>query len=168
LIEDISLVTRAAFQDAGDSIVLVETVNRQVGKVDLEEERAIHNFISMAIRDRLVKSAHDLSEGGFAVALAECCYSNFHRGAVGAELGVPSHLELVRDLFGEFTTRVILSTTSPVELCRRAELAGLKSYELGKVGGNRLILNYEGERVVDIAIDELESAWRQGLPKLLS
>jgi phosphoribosylformylglycinamidine synthase len=168
LIEDISLVTRSAFQDAGDSIVLVETVNRQVGRIDLEEERAIQNFISAAIRDGLVKSAHDISEGGFAVALAECCYSNFHRGAVGAEVRVPSHLELVKDLFGEFTTRVLLSTTNAVELCKRAEQVSLTSYDLGKVGGKRLILNYETERAVDVAIDELESAWRQGLPKLLS
>jgi len=168
LIEDISLVTRSAFQDSGDSIVFVETVNRLVGRIDLEDERAIQNFISTAIRDGLVKSAHDISEGGLAVALAECCYSNFHRGAVGAEVRIPSHLEVVKDLFGEFTTGVLLSTIHAAELCRRAEQVGLKSYDLGKVGGNRLILNYEGERAVDIAMDELESAWRQGLPKLLS
>ncbi|HYR90767.1 MAG TPA: phosphoribosylformylglycinamidine synthase subunit PurL [Terriglobia bacterium] len=168
LIEDISLVTRSAFQDSGDSIVLVETVNRLVGRIDLEDERAIQNFISTAIRDSLVKSAHDVSEGGFAVALAESCYSNFHRRAVGAEVRVPSHLELVKDLFGEFSTRVLLSTANAAELCSRADQMGLKSHDLGKVGGNRLILNYEGERVVDIAMDELETAWRQGLPKLLS
>src|SRR5262249_42466127 len=71
LIEDLSLVTRSSFQDAGDSIVLVEPVNRLVGRVNLDDERAVQIFVSSAIRDRLVKSAHDVSEGGLAVAIAE-------------------------------------------------------------------------------------------------
>jgi acyl-CoA synthetase (NDP forming) len=54
------------------------------------------------------------------------------------------------------------------ELVKRAGQMGLKAYELGRAGGKRFILNYENERVVDLAMDELESAWRQGLPKLLS
>ena len=45
---------------------------------------------------------------------------------------------------------------------------GLNCYELGKIGGRRLTMTYEGERVVDLPIDELEAAWRQGLSKLLA
>jgi phosphoribosylformylglycinamidine synthase II len=171
IVDDLSLVTRSSFRDPGDSIVMIETISRLVGKVNLEDERAIQNLVSTAIRDGLVKSAHDVSEGGLAVALAECCYSNIHRGPIGAEVQVPSHLELRKDLFGEFTTRVLLSTHNAAELAeiiRRAGQIGLNGHDLGKVGGNRLILHYEGERAVDIGIDELESAWRQGLPKLLS
>jgi phosphoribosylformylglycinamidine synthase len=168
LIEDLSLVTRSSFQNTGDSVVLVETVTRLVGKVNLEEERAIQIFVSAAIRDGLVKSAHDVGEGGLAVAVAECCYSNIRRGAVGAEIRVPSQMELVKDLFGEFTTRILLSTANAAELSRRAEQSGLKACDLGRVGGDRLILNYEGVHAVDLAISELESAWRQALPKLLS
>jgi hypothetical protein len=80
---------------------------------------------------------------------------------------IPSHLELVKDLFGEVTTRVILSTTNPRELLKRAGQMGLNVYDLGKTGGKRLTLSYESERIVDIGMDELESAWRQGLAKLL-
>src|SRR5215831_18231591 len=104
LVDDLSLVTRSWFQNAGDSIVLVEPVARVTGKVNLEEERALQSFISAVIHDRLVKSAHDLSEGGLAVALAECCYSNVHRSAIGAEVNVPSHLEIRKDLFGEVSS----------------------------------------------------------------
>ena len=136
--------------------------------VNLEDEQAIHNLVSSAIRGGLVQSAHDLSEGGLAIALAECCYSNLHRGAVGAEIKVPSRLEVKKDLFGEVSSRVLLSTSSVPELRKRAESMGLNFYDLGKVGGKRLILNYEGVSAVDIGIDELESAWRQALPKLLS
>ena len=73
-----------------------------------------------------------------------------------------------KDLFGEVSTRVLLSTTNAPELRKRAEPMGLNFYDIGKVGGNRLILQYESVRAIDIAIDELEAAWRQALPKLLS
>jgi phosphoribosylformylglycinamidine synthase len=168
LVEDISLVTRSSFRKAGDFIVLVEPVTRSVGKVNLEDERAVQNLVAPAIRDRLIYSAHDLSEGGLGVALAECCYSNLGRAAIGAEVTVPSHLEVRKDLFGEFTSCVILTTSHVPELRKRAEEMGLKFYDLGKVGGNRLILNYESVRIIDVAVDELESAWSEGLPKLLS
>jgi len=168
LIEDISFVTSSSFQDEGDSIVLIEPVQRLVGKVNLEEERALQSFIAWVIRKRLVKSAHDLSEGGLAVALAECCYSTLRRGPIGAEVQIPSHLEIRKDLFGEVSSRVLLTTNNPLALRSQAQDAGLNAYELGKVGGKRLILHYEGMRAVDLAIEELESAWRQALPKLLS
>jgi hypothetical protein len=61
-----------------------------------------------------------------------------------------------------------LSTTSVSELRRRAESSGLSFYHLGEAGGKRLIFQYEGVRAVDIAIDDLETAWRQAVPKLLS
>jgi phosphoribosylformylglycinamidine synthase len=168
LIEDIGFVTGSSFVAEGESIVLIEPVNRLVGKVNLEDERALQDVVASAIRDGLLKSAHDISEGGLAVALAECCYSTLHRSAIGAEIQTPSHLEIRRDLFAEISTRVLLTTADPSGLRKRAESVGLNSYELGKVGGKRLILHYEGVQVVDIAIDELESAWRQALPKLLS
>jgi phosphoribosylformylglycinamidine synthase len=168
LIEDISFVTNSAFQEAGDAILLVESVSRLVGAVNLDEERAIQNLVADAIRDRLVKSAHDVSEGGLAVALAECCYSTLARDAIGAEVQIPSRLEVLKDLFGERSCRVLLSTRNAGELAKRAKQIGLNCYELGNVGGKRLTMVYEGERVVDMPIDELELAWRQGLPKLLT
>jgi phosphoribosylformylglycinamidine synthase len=168
LIEDISLVTKSSFQDAGDSIVLVESVNRLVGKVNLEEEQAVQYLVAAAIRDRLVKSAHDVSEGGLVVALAECCFSTLHRGPIGADVRIPSHLEVLKDLFGESATRVVLSVKNAAEMMRRAGQMGLNCQELGKVGGTRLIMTYESERVIDLPVGELEAVWRQGLPKLLS
>jgi phosphoribosylformylglycinamidine synthase len=168
LIEDLSYVTSSSFRDAGDTIVLVETIGRLVGKVNLDDERALQNCVSEAIRTRLVKSAHDISEGGLAVALAECCFSNIHRQAVGADVHVPSHMEVCKDLFGEYSSRIILTTISPGELETKARQAGLELFRLGRVGGDRLILRYENDVAVDISIVALESAWRHALPKLLS
>ncbi len=164
LIEDLRFVTPSSFQENGHHILLVETSTHLAGRVDLDDERALQSFVAGAIRDGLVRSAHDLSEGGLAVALAECCFSNMHRKAVGAEIEVPSKMEVCRDLFGDYTSRIILSTTKVDELQRRAASAGLNAFRLGAVGGSRLILNYEGVRAVDIAVDELETAWQQGWP----
>ena len=168
LIEELSLVTGSSFRESGDSIVLVEPVSRLVGKVNLEDERAVQNLVADAIRNGLIRSAHDVSEGGLAVAIAECCYSNLQRPAIGAEINVPSYLEIRKDLFGEFSSRVLLTTRDAAELRKRAEWTGLKLHDIGKVGGSRLILDYENLRVVDINMDELETAWSEGLPKLLS
>lgn len=168
VIEDISYVTTSSFKDAGDTIVLVETPSRLLGKVNLDNERALQDFVSEAIRKRLVKSAHDISEGGLAVALAECCYSNVQRQAVGAEVRIPENMETCKDLFGEYSSRVILTTTNAVELKARGRQMGLEVSILGQVGGNRLVLQYRTDRTVDISIEELEAAWRYALPKLLS
>src|SRR5579884_2358615 len=167
LIEDLKLVTGSAFREAGDSIVLLETPQRLVGSVHLDDERALQQAIAGAIREGLVRSAHDLSEGGLAVAIAECCFSNIQRKGIGAEIEIPSQMEICRDLFGDYTSRIIVSTQKPDEIRNQTERAGLKSTVIGKVGGARLIFNYEGQRVVDIAVEELETAWRQGLPRLI-
>src|SRR4029079_400853 len=100
LIEDLSFVTDASFRDESDAIGVVEPVHRLTGSVNLDDERALQNFVASAIRDGIVKSAHDTSEGGLAVALAECCYANVRRGAIGAKVEIPSHLEIRKDFFG--------------------------------------------------------------------
>ncbi len=166
LIEDIGLVTTSGFKEAGDRIVLVEPGSRSE-RIELEEERALQNLVSTLIRDSLVRSAHDLSEGGFSVALAECCFSNIHRAGIGAQIVVPSCLEVCRDLFGEFPSRVLLTTTDAEGLGKRAAEHGLSAYELGQVGGDRLILDYEGARAIDESVEGLEEVWRDALPHLL-
>jgi phosphoribosylformylglycinamidine synthase len=166
LIEDLSLVTTSAFKDENDSMFLVET-NSRSEKIDLEEERVLQNLIRSLIRDGLVKSAHDLSEGGFAVAVAECCFSTLNRPGIGARVRVPSSLEVCRDLFGEFPTRVILTSGDPSEVLARAGEHGLMAHDIGRVGGDRLVLEYENVCAVDAAVAELEQDWRSALPHLL-
>ena len=162
LIDDLRFVTTSAFKDPGDRIVLVESVSRTEA-VNLDEERALQNLIAGLIREGLVKSAHDLSEGGFAVALAECCFSTLHRSAIGARVRVPSRLEVCRDLFGEFPTRVLLSTAQVDNLLERTGKAGLIGHEIGQVGGDSLVLEYESARAVDLGVEELEELWGNAL-----
>jgi phosphoribosylformylglycinamidine synthase len=136
--------------------------------VDLNEELGLQSFVSDAIHAGLLKSAHDVSDGGLAVALAECCYSTLSRPAIGAIAKTPRYLDAGKDLFGEYSSRILLTTKNAADLVRRAERSGLRCAEIGRVGGNRLILEHGGSPVVDESIAELESVWRRTLPKLLS
>jgi phosphoribosylformylglycinamidine synthase len=110
----------------------------------------------------------DLSEGGLAIALAECCYSTMARQAIGATVTIPQLSGACKDLFGEYPSRIIVSTLQAAELMERARKAGLRGSEIGRVGGERLLLNFDGRQVVDLAIDELETVWRRAFSKLLS
>jgi phosphoribosylformylglycinamidine synthase II len=166
LLDDVGTVTSAAFKEAGDRILLIEPNSRRAD-IDLEEERALHNLISGLIADRVLKSAHDLSEGGFAVALAECCFRAQRRPAIGAQVRTPSSMEVCTDLFGEFPTRVLVSTTSADIVASRAAEFGLRAHDIGSVGGDRLRVEYEGAVAMDMDINELERLWEGALPELM-
>ena len=168
IIENLVHVTTSDFKDEADSIVLIETPTRLIGRVDLNEERALQSFVSDAIRAGMVKSAHDISDGGIAVALAEMCYSTLNRPAIGAAVIIPQYMDACKDLFGDYSSRILLTTIHASDLVRRAERSALRCTEIGRVGGNRLILQHNGQLAVDVAIEELESVWRRTLPKLLS
>ena len=166
LVEDLAFVTTAAFKESGDSIVLIESVSR-TENIDLDEERALQNLISTLIRSGLIQSAHDLSEGGLAVAIAESCFSTLHRGAIGAEVTVPSTMAVCRDMFAEFPTRVLVSTRDVSGVMDRVAASALAGHELGRVGGERLVLEYEGARAIDMEISGLERVWRDALQAAL-
>jgi phosphoribosylformylglycinamidine synthase len=168
LIENLAHVTTSYFKNDGDSIILVETGQRDAGRIHLEDELALQRMVLAAIQEGLVKSAHDISDGGLAVAIAECCYATADRPAIGASVKIPSHLEACKDLFGEYPSRILLTSKNPAEIMKRAGEAGLRGTEIGAVGGNRLILNYEGQPAVDLEIGELETVWRRAFSKLLS
>ena len=109
----------------------------------------------------------------------------FHAALVGCGLFGESHLSALRAVPGVCVNAVYdvdraraaalaakyqvpVTAASLDALRKRAQAVGLECHNLGTAGGNRLTLRYEGVEVVDIPLEELESAWRQGLPKLLS
>ena len=166
LLDDVDTAMSAAFKEAGDRILLIEPNSRRTD-IDLEEERALHNLISSLIADRVLESAHDLSEGGFAVALAECCFGAQRRPAIGAQVRTPSSMEVCTDLFGEFPTRVLVSTKRVDTVVSRATEFGLRAHDIGSVGGDRLVVEYEGAVAMDMDINELERLWEGALPELM-
>jgi phosphoribosylformylglycinamidine synthase len=126
---------------------------------DLERERRIQAFILACIREGLLHSAHDVSDGGFAVALAESCML----GGVGVRVGIDeieTGADAVRTaaiLFGESQSRFIISLPRD-NLMRVNELAarhGAPFRGLGSVGGDRIIVT----GVIDLALDTATRAY---------
>jgi phosphoribosylformylglycinamidine synthase len=168
LIDNLAHVTTSYFKDAGDAVILVETTERDADRINLDVELTLQRMIRAAIQDGLVKSAHDISDGGLAIAIAECCYATGDRPTIGATIKIPPQLEACKDLFGEYPSRILLTSKNPSEIVERAGKAGLRGVEIGVVGGDRLILSYKGRPSVDLAIGELETVWRRAFSKLLS
>ena len=164
--------------DLGGSEYLKVMQHREQGSppyLNLEAEEALQKFVLKVIHEGLVQSAHDCSDGGLAVALAECCVSgpSTPRGAV-VKLGLGS---LRRDalLFGESQSRIILSTKPNVveSLLSRATEAGIPAAHIGSVGGDRLIVEVERGRLadgdrIDLPIREVSDRWARALEELLS
>jgi len=140
--------------------------------VDLARERALQRLLVEAARDRLIRSAHDCAEGGFAVTLAECCAES---GGVGAQVdllapvGPDDRFAPVRALFGEAPSRVVVSV-SPEQrdrLLACARLLSVPASVIGHTGGDRLTISVGGEIVASVRLDEAEQAWAHGLSRHL-
>jgi phosphoribosylformylglycinamidine synthase len=105
---------------------------------------------------RLVEGIHDVSGGGIGVALAEMAV----RSGFGFRVaGVPDH----HALFSETPSRVVVCTSRPEELVAAAGAAGLGSWVLGSVGGDRMVI----DGLVDVSLGDATAAWRDRLPSLL-
>ncbi|MBW2529382.1 MAG: phosphoribosylformylglycinamidine synthase subunit PurL [Deltaproteobacteria bacterium] len=122
-------------------------------------QRLLLELIS-ATPDRLILSAHDVSDGGLAVALAECCVgASPHREPLGVAVKLPHGEPLPEALFGEAPSRVLV-TTEPhrvPDVLHEAKRVGVPMTEIGTVGGDRLRLRRGGETLLDAGMDELRA-----------
>ena len=132
--------------------------------VDLEKEKLVQETLLKLIDQSLINSAHDCSDGGLAVTIAESCFSSLGRDAVGAEIAmIDRELSHEADLFGETPSRIVISFARENEAKIRELTGDCPMTELGWVTGDTLNISINGKAVVSTAIDELESAWRDAL-----
>jgi len=197
LIEKPEHITTQWFKDEGDAIILLgdlidvadpllglggsaylQTIHgRKTGtppRCDLEKEKELHGILRALIYGGGIKSAHDCSEGGLAVALAESCIS--HQIArdtprlIGAEIDLSGSAQPRLDalLFGEAQARVVISVAAidAVKILERAKLLGLSASLLGRVGGTSLKLKTPaGESSWDLV--ELHDLWWNSIARLM-
>ena len=196
LLDDVAHAIGPAFREAGDTILLVGEAAPGLGgseyariagvapedgppALDLDLERRLQAFVIEAVGRELVRSAQDVSGGGFAVALAEAAMWS----RLGATVRLPVSSSPAVDLFGESPSRLILSASprhaAAVELLARQ--SGLAIESIGTVGGDRLLVDLAGagatgaaeERgstvadAIDVALADLLRAWEHGLPRAL-
>jgi len=186
IMEDVRHVTTQWFRREGDAIILLgETLDdlggseyllAHTGQVSgrppalcLERERAANDLCLKVINAGLIESAHDCSDGGLAIALAECAFSSFSRAAFGFQVELTGTLPAASILFSESPSRVVLSAQEAnVKPILEAALAkGVPARVLGKTGGDRLAIKVNGKLLIDRPVSEVEKAWRNVLPNLL-
>jgi len=130
--------------------------------IDLELEKRVQRCCIEAIRRGILKSAHDCSEGGLAVCLAESCIAN-GLGFMSNDPNIEGRVDAA--LFGEAQSRIVVSvdTKHAWKLQRLAQRSQIKATRLGIVSGKRFVIR----GYVDLSINEISEAWRGGLEKLL-
>ena len=135
-------------------------------RTDLELEQKVQNALRSGIRAGQISAAHDVSDGGLLVAVAEMAVA----AGCGAQLSVPSAGRLERLLFAEGGARVVVSVpeASWSALQTALQQAGCPAQSLGRVQADaQLQLRVGDQNVLDVAIEALAHAHQQGLPRRL-
>ncbi len=161
-------------EELGGSEWLALRRGREAGEppvVDLEHERRLHALLGKGVAAGWIRSAHDVSEGGLAVALAECAISA-RDGQMGAEIELAESADAMRPdalLFGESTGRVIVATAEAPALLAAARKAGVPARAVGETGGDRLRIAGGASSTpwIDAPVDRLRRIWRDALPRRL-
>ena len=191
VLERADCVVARRFQSSGDVIVLLGEGRGELGgseylatvhdlvrgmppKLNLEGEKALQRLLVDLAAERLIRSAHDCSDGGLAVTLAECC---FDTGGAGAEVSIDA-LNVGRDsrlndavaLFGESASRIVVSVSSDnvTEILQRAALAGVLARVIGETGGNRLRIAVAGRSIIDVSVDDAERVWSTSIERVFA
>ena len=147
--------------------------------MDLAKEKKLQDCCLAAIRSGIIQSAHDCSEGGLAVALAEACFSapNSSLRSVENNTGVTIDLaglaaEGVRMdavLFGEQQSRIVVSLNPSDEESLRncVEATGVRAVKIGAVGGNQLTITNGEAKLVAADVSGLAQAWENALSDIM-
>jgi phosphoribosylformylglycinamidine synthase len=186
IIEDRKLRVTHHFKEKGDLIYLAGETTEEIGgseylkvvhgridgkppRLDFETEAALQELLLRASARELLRSAHDLSDRGLGVALAESLF-----GPLGETMGASIALETRRRadavLFSEGQSRVLLSVSPDRadELERLADEISVPLSRLGVTGGDRLEVRVNGERAIARAVAALREAWWSSLERGLA
>ena len=177
LLDDVERIATPWFKEEGDLVVLLgpsggelggseylKTVHGQVAgrppAADLGLERGVQRACRAAVETGVLSSAHDVSEGGLAVALAEACFGDPGIGAV-IDLEPDERPDIL--LFGELHSRIVVSLKEK-DWGRLRELAskeGVPCRAIGRVGGSRLIIG----DLVRARVERLRNLWSTALER---
>lgn len=168
------------FKNEGDMIVLIGETREEFGgseylkqihgkdcgpapELDLDKELKLIEVLLKSSERGIIESAHDLSEGGLALALCESCFTP--QGPMGVEIKVPQSMRKDAILFSESQGRAIVSLDE-ANLNKLKELTDsvdLPMEIIGKVKGTRLYI----EDLIDIPVSRAYSSWEHGFENIL-
>jgi phosphoribosylformylglycinamidine synthase subunit PurL len=181
LLPEVSATCTGVFKRAGHKVAVLGETRGQLGgsewllmtagkiagrppALDSAREKGLQSVVRELVRGKKVSSAHDTSEGGLAVALAESCMANAE-GPIGAQVTLPvGSVAPHAYLFGEDASRVIVSYPPEHEaaVVAGSRKAGVPLEIIGTVGGDRLVVS----GLLDVPVSRLSDAWRSGIPAL--
>jgi phosphoribosylformylglycinamidine synthase len=179
LLENVDLAVHSHFQQEGDRIIVLGQTRGDLGgseylahlygviagdapELDLELEKRTQFCLRKMISNGWVRSAHDCSEGGLAVALAECCLMGREK-PIGARVELDQELLSTPDLlFGETPSRIVISCAPQfagdiLDLC---EFMNVPAEEIGEVGGEQLLIG----KWINLEIGKMQEAFYEALP----
>jgi phosphoribosylformylglycinamidine synthase len=130
--------------------------------LDMDYEKRAQAAIREIVEKGLAESAHDLSDGGLAVALAESCM-----GGTGAAVEIAWDVRPELALFHEGPSRVLVSTSHPEEVKKIALFHGVESPRIGTTAAGRLTIRHNEQVAIDVDVNELYEVWDRGLERLL-
>ncbi|KKK34198.1 phosphoribosylformylglycinamidine synthase [Mesobacillus campisalis] len=178
LVHKLEDVTTQSFKAAGDAIYLLGETKPEFGgselqkllhgeifgkapALDLEVETKNQKQVLTSIQAGLIASAHDVAEGGVAVALAECAIGS---DGLGAEVSLEG--DAVSALFSESQSRFILS----VKPEHQAEFErNTDAVKIGVVTDSPVLtISVNGEKAVEIGVEQMKEAWKGAIPCLLN
>jgi phosphoribosylformylglycinamidine synthase len=188
LLEHADRVVSRRFQESGDAIMLLGEGLGELGGseylkvmhqlvrglppvLDLDAERALQTLLVALADDRLMRSAHDCSDGGFAVTIAECAFETVGIGAEvsleAVEVSQDATINVAAALFGESASRVVVSVVPEhvTTVLRQAAAAGVPARVIGQTGGSRLRIAVAGDIVIDQSVDEAERVWSTAIDR---
>ncbi|MCM8786548.1 MAG: phosphoribosylformylglycinamidine synthase subunit PurL [Candidatus Omnitrophica bacterium] len=182
VIYDVGKATSHYFKKEDDVIILLGVCKNELGaseylskiykvfsgdapSLDLALEKAVQKTTLESISRSLVSSAHDCSEGGLAVALAECCIFD-KENMIGAIIyGLDFNIREDALLFGETQSRIIISCPkNSVEHIRKIAQKNNAPFKvIGKTGGKNLIIYKKNKVLLDVSLEKLHNRWYNSL-----
>ena len=191
LIESADRAMTQWFREDGDDIILLGTTREDLGGseylkvlhsreqgsppyLNLDTEQAVQGCVLQLIRAGLVQSAHDCSDGGVTVALAECCMSGPDRSRGAVVRLTPGRQRKDSMLFGESQSRIIVSA-KPAQrqaILEQAQRMGVPAVVIGAVGGESLVIYLGDEqsttKTIDLPVATIADRWGCSLERRLS
>jgi phosphoribosylformylglycinamidine synthase subunit PurL len=175
LLEDADTALRRWFVEEGDFVYLLGTTGEDLGgsellkvvhgkvagrppHLDVEAEKRLHALLAEGAARGILRSAHDASEGGLAVALAECSFRGTEAG-LGGRFELPGALRPDVLLFSETPSRAVVTTRDELRLPELARRHGVPWARIGIVGGDRLTLASGAKTLLDLPVARLHEAW---------
>jgi len=187
LVDDVSHITRSTFHQDGDAILLLGEMGGELGgseylaaihgrvigappACDPAREKKVIDALLEAIASGVVSSAHDCSDGGIAVALAECCVANTETES-GAEIDLSRYPGLSdrEILFGETQGRIVVSSNVPERVLAIAERVGVPCAQIGRVRLRSDALDIKlPKSSLRSALSVLHRAYHSTIPTIMS